>query len=88
MSDTQNSRLIITDRCELYMNGVERVLGFEDDYVLLECKEGRITIEGSGLAIESLTKECGEIEIRGKIYAVIYSNTKTERKSFFARTIK
>ena len=82
MSDTQISRLTITGGCELCMNGIERVLGFDDNYVLLESKEGRITIEGSNLAIEGLIKESGEIEINGKISAVIFSNTSAAAEAF------
>ena len=88
MSETQSSRLIINNRCELIINGINRVLGFDNDYVLLESKEGRITIEGSALAIDSLTKESGEIVIKGTITAVIYSDTKSDRKSLFARAFK
>ena len=83
MTDSQKHTLIINDRSELCLNDVERVLGFDDDYVLLESKQGRITIEGSGMAIESLEKENGEILIVGKISAVIFSDSKAERKSLF-----
>ena len=88
MGDIQNNKLIIIDRRELCINGIDRVLGFDDDYVLLDSKEGRITIEGAGLSIESLEKESGELIIKGKISAVIYSDAKSERKSIFARVFK
>ena len=88
MSEIQSSKLIINDRSELIVNGIDRVLGFDNDYVLLESEEGRITIEGSALAIDSLTKENGEIVIKGKITAVIYSDVKSDRKGFFARALK
>ena len=88
MGDVENNKLVITDRRELCINGVDRVLGFDDNYVLLDSKEGRITIEGGGLAIESLDKESGELIIKGKISAVIYSDAKAERKSIFERIFK
>lgn len=83
MSDPRGQVLTVTNRTNLCMNGILRVLGFDDDYVLLESEEGRITVEGSGLVIESLTKETGEIEICGKIFSVAFSDNKRERRSFF-----
>ena len=88
MSDAQTNRLTITNRQELCAGGIDRVVGFEDDYVLLETKEGRITVEGAGLAIESLDKDGGEIEIKGRISAVIYSDARPERKGIMARIFK
>ena len=82
MTDSQKYTLVINDKAELRANGIEKVLGFDDDYVLLDSKQGRITVEGSSMAIENLNKESGEIQIVGKISAVIFSDSKTERKSF------
>ena len=88
MNDTQMNRLSITNRQELCANGIERVVGFDDDYVLIETKDGRITIEGADLAIESLNKDSGEIEIKGRISAVIYSDARREHKGILARILK
>ena len=83
MSDAKGQVLTVTNRSSLRMNAISRVLGFDDDYVLLESEEGRLTVEGSGLMIESLTKESGEIEICGKIFSVAYSDNKRERRGLF-----
>lgn len=88
MNDTQINRLAIANREELCANGIERVVGFDDDYVLLETKDGRITIEGADLAIESLDKDTGEIEIKGRIAAVIYSDARPEHKGILARIFR
>ena len=88
MNDMPISRLTITDRRELCINNVERVLGFDNDYVLIEAKEGKLTIEGSDLAIESLDKESGEIEIKGKITAVILSDAKSVKAGILSRIFK
>ena len=60
-------QLTINNREKLSMNGVINVEGFGEEYLLLNTAIGELTIEGSDLKIESLTKENGEIVITTKI---------------------
>lgn len=74
--------LILKDRKELSLNGVKNVLGFDEGVVTLMSELGRVTVEGEGLKIESLTKENGEILITGKISGVYFSEEKITRGVF------
>ena len=88
MAVIQKQTLTVTDREVLLVNKITKVLGFESDYVLLECESGRITVEGEGLAIENLSKESGELKINGKITAVIFSNEKKQRNGILSKLVK
>ena len=85
---TQEQVLTITDREALSVNKIKKVIGFDSEYVLLECEFGRIAVEGESLAIENLTKDSGDLHITGKIEAVIFSNTKKERHGVFSKLVK
>ena len=88
MPVTQKQTLTITNREVLLVNGVTKVLGFDSDYVLMECESEKITVEGESLAIENLTKESGELRIIGKVTAVIFSNEKKERHGILSKFVK
>lgn len=85
---TQKQTLTITNREVLLVNGVTKVLGFDRDYVLMDCESGKITVEGENLAIENLTKESGELKITGKITTVVFENEKKERRGILSKLIK
>ena len=46
MPVTQKQILTITNREVLLVNGVTKVLGFDSDYVLMDCESEKITVEG------------------------------------------
>lgn len=76
--------LSVVDRSEVRIDNVKNVIGFDESYVSIETNMGNITVEGSGMKIESLTKDNGVIEIRGRIDGVYYS-TDRERRGLFKR---
>ena len=80
-------QLTINNREKISMNGVINVEGFGEEYLLLNTAIGELTIEGSDLKIESLTKENGEIVILGKINGLFYREEKSE-KGFFKKLFK
>ena len=88
MQNAQKQTVSIVNREELSVNGITKVLGFDGDYVLLECELGRISIEGNNLAIESLAKDGGDLQIIGNITAIVFSETKKARGGMFAKLLK
>ena len=88
MSDNRTQSLLIKNREELSVNGIKKVLGFDSDYVLLESESGRITVEGQSLAIENLVKDSGDLQITGKITAVIFSDEKKVRGGVLSKLVK
>ena len=88
MPVTQKQILTVTNREALSVNKIKKVIGFDSEYVLLECEFGRIAVEGESLAIENLTKDSGDLHITGKIGAVIFSDAKKERHGVFSKLVK
>lgn len=83
----KHSSILIKERKDVSVDGVENVIGFDEFYVSLSTVAGKIVIEGQGLKIESLCKDTGEILISGKISGVFYTEEKTA-KNLFARIFK
>ena len=88
MQGIQKQTLTITNREELVVNEITKILGFDSDYVLLESHSGLITIEGDALAIENLNKEGGNVQITGKISAVVFADEKKRRRGIVSKLVK
>ena len=75
MSETtlKHTLLTIKNKKSSTLDGVENVEGFDENYVVLSTTAGRISVEGQGLKIQSLSQQNGEIHIVGDIAAVYYS---------------
>ena len=77
--------LFLKNREELDIDGVCNIASFEEDYLVLNSKLGKITVEGAGLVIEDLSHESGKIKVRGVINAVIFStDTKKNKRGVFS----
>ncbi len=74
--EMKHTSLSVKERNKLTLNGVSNIESFDEGYITLEIGEGRISVEGEGLKIESLSRESGEIQITGKINGVFYSEKK------------
>lgn len=74
--EMRHTNLTVKERNRLTLNGVSNIESFDEGYITLEIGEGRISVEGDGLKIESLSREGGEIQITGRINGVFYSEKK------------
>ena len=82
--DTEKQTVTLSDWQTLNINGVEDIAGFDEGIVILETHSGRISVEGVGLKIESLTRDGGVVFIRGGISG-IYRSEKEKKRGFFGR---
>ena len=73
-------RVLLTDRSELVLDGALGVLSFDEGFVAVKTELGEINVEGEGLRIENLSKEKGEILIRGTVTAIYYKASKRQRR--------
>ena len=89
MSEVRDKTYMLTirNRDRLELDGVINVEGFGEEYLILSTAIGELTVEGSDLKIESLTKENGEILIIGKINGLFYKEDRTE-KGFFKKIFR
>ena len=79
--------LSLVSRGVLEIDGVEEVLGFDDERVSLRTGEGGLEVEGVGLKVETLDTESGIVKLSGRVNAMYYeSDTETRRRGFFRRS--
>ena len=93
--DTKNSRsggaqthsLSLSDRRRLTVSGVEDVESFDEDTVVLETCGGTLTVRGSGLKIEKLSLDGGELVVEGRIDSLDYAENAPGRRGWIGRLL-
>lgn len=72
--------LILENREKLSVSGVNDVLSFDDQVIIMETELGMLTIKGDNLKINKLSIDTSEVIVEGKINNLAYSehNTKSE----------
>ena len=70
---TQN--LILENRKRLNVTGVKEVVGFDDNRVSMQTALGELTVRGTGLRVENLSVESGELIVTGEIGEMVYEES-------------
>lgn len=78
--------LIMQGRKNLSISGVKDVKTFDDETIVLITEMGILNIKGNDLRINGFSTSSKDINIEGKIYALIYSDE--ESGGFFKRLMK
>lgn len=75
MSDILNKKqkLILTDKKDLEIEGVESIVAFDEAYISIDTSLGRLSVEGRGLKVDDLSKQTGKIHIIGEIDSIFYT---------------
>lgn len=80
MSTQSNmQRIVIENRERLQIGQVKSVLSFDEDYLKINSELGIIVVEGKELIIENLSKELGEILVKGRIDSIEFIEGKKKR---------
>ena len=72
--------LVLENREKLNVSGVNDVLSFDDQVVIMETELGLLTIKGENLKINKLSIDTSEVIVEGRINNLTYSDhqAKTE----------
>ena len=84
-------RLDLMNRGEGSVTGIQDVVAFDENQIVLDTDMGLLTVKGKGLHVSRLTLEKGEVDIEGTVDSLVYSSNETYRKqgeSLFARLFK
>lgn len=80
MEEVHNSvkghKITLMNRKSGVVTGVNAVVSFDTNEVLLETELGILLIKGSELNVTRLTLEKGEVEVEGQMDSLTYSNLK------------
>ena len=65
--------LVLENREKLNVSGVNDVLSFDDQVVIMETELGLLTVKGENLKINKLSIDNSEVIVEGKINNLLYS---------------
>ena len=74
--------LMLDSRSNLVITGAEDVNGFNEETVSVRTTDGTLIIKGSGLHIDKLNLETGDVTVEGKINAMQYFGSDGSRSRF------
>lgn len=71
---------VIIEQCKkINMTGIKDVKSFDEDTVILETVEGRLTVKGEDLAINSFSADGGDLQMQGTVIGFVYSHDSKEK---------
>lgn len=85
---TQEVKMI--DRASISLNGVNKIVSFDDEEFLMETVMGNLRILGQNLELLKLDTNDGNVKIKGKINSFAYIDGKVKNKdeSLMAKLFK
>ena len=72
-------------RKNLFLTGIEDVLSFDENGLLLQTGDGTLTVDGSEIHIVTLSVESGELAVEGRICGLYYVDRTAKKTGFFQR---
>ena len=73
--------LILENRGKLSISGVNDVLSFDDQVVMVETELGLLTVKGQNLKINKLSIDTSEVIVEGEISYLAYSDVNQGKSS-------
>ena len=88
--DECKGNITLENRKKMTLTGVEEVISFDDEKILLNTKLGALTIKGQNLKMNKLDVQNGDVTIVGDIWSMVYSGKemKKEKESIIGRLFK
>ena len=69
--------LCLRDRSRLTVTGVNEVVSFDENAVVLNTNLGNLVVQGSGLQLKTLSIEGGQVAVDGTVSALVYEEPRT-----------
>ena len=73
--------LILENREKLSVSGVNDVLSFDDQVVIVDTELGLLTVKGENIRINKLSLDTSEVIVEGEISNLAYSQNKQDKSS-------
>ncbi len=73
--------LVLENRGKLNVSGVNDVLSFDDQVVMVDTELGLLTVKGENIRINKLSLDTAEVIIEGEISSLAYSQSKQEKNA-------
>ena len=73
--------IVLENREKLNVSGVNDVLSFDDQVVMVDTELGLLTVKGENIRINKLSLDTAEVIIEGEISSLAYSQNKQEKNA-------
>ena len=73
--------LVLENRKKLSVSGVNDVLSFDDQVVIVDTELGLLTVKGENIRINKLSLDTAEVIIEGENLSLAYSQNKQEKST-------
>ena len=80
--------LIISDRKNIVISGIKKIISFDDKEFLLESSLGNIIIKGTDLEMIKLDTVDGNVSIKGKVDSFSYTDIVNKEESMLSKLFK
>lgn len=84
----QKHQIVLKNREKVIISGAAEVDSFDEHRVVLITELGVLLIKGSGLHIQSLNVESGDVSVQGHIDSVDYIEAQSQGGSFWSKFFK
>ena len=81
----QPHKLTLDERRRLMLTGVTDVESFDEEMVVLHTVKGTLVVRGTGLQLQLLSLEGGQVHVEGTVNSMIYEDHAAGGSSFFSR---
>lgn len=76
MEQEKEHKLTLTRRRKLTMTGVQEVVSFDENTVVLQTCMGTLVIQGEGLQLKEMSVEGGQVAVEGTVCALQYEESR------------
>lgn len=73
--------MILENRKKLSVSGVNDVLSFDDQVVMIDTDLGLLTVKGENLRVNKLSLDTAEVIVEGEISSLSYSQNKPDKET-------
>lgn len=80
--------VILEGRSRMAIAGVEDVESFDEESVVCHTSKGLLLIKGSGLHIDKLNIEGGELSVEGLVSSIVYEDDVKSDGGFWSRVFR
>lgn len=81
-------RVTLEDREQLTVTGVEEVESFDESSIVMVTVRGTLVVRGSGLHIEQLSLDGGQLRVEGSVESLTYEDDGGGRTGLWGRLFR
>ena len=73
----------ISSRTSIILSGIEDVISFDENEIILKSSMGVLSVDGEGLHIIKMSVETGDLSVEGRIDGLFYIDREKPKQGLF-----